>query len=97
MTTPSSTPHWTWVVPAAAALLLVVALASIGLTIPAVAVTSIIIDQPLVLGLEPKDMVLLGLSFLTSTFTLVSGRTNIMQGAVHLVIFAAFLFLALVP
>jgi Ca2+:H+ antiporter len=73
------------------------ALASIGLTIPAVVVTSIIIDQPLVLGLEPKDMVLLALTFLTSTFTLVSGRTNIMQGAVHLVIFAAFLFLALVP
>ena len=73
------------------------ALASIGLTFPAVALTSIIIDQPLVLGLEPKDMVLLALSFLTSTFTLVSGRTNIMQGAVHLVIFAAFLFLALVP
>jgi Ca2+:H+ antiporter len=73
------------------------ALASIGLTIPAVAITSIILDQPLVLGLEPKDMVLLALSFLTSTFTLVSGRTNIMQGAVHLVIFAAFLFLALVP
>jgi Ca2+:H+ antiporter len=73
------------------------ALASIGLTIPAVVVTSILISQPLVLGLEPKDMVLLGLTFLTSTFTLVSGRTNIMQGAVHLVIFAAFLFLALVP
>lgn len=73
------------------------ALASIGLTIPAVAITSLIIDQPLVLGLDPKDMVLLALTFLTSTFTLVSGRTNIMQGAVHLVIFAAFLFLALVP
>ena len=46
---------------------------------------------------DPKDMVLLALSFLTSTFRLVSRRTNIMQGAVHLVIFAAFLFLALVP
>jgi Ca2+:H+ antiporter len=73
------------------------ALASIGLTIPAVAITSLLLEQALVLGLEPKDMVLLALTFLTSTFTLVSGRTNIMQGAVHLVIFAAFLFLALVP
>jgi Ca2+:H+ antiporter len=62
-----------------------------------VAITSLLLEQALVLGLEPKDMVLLALTFLTSTFTLVSGRTNIMQGAVHLVIFAAFLFLALVP
>ncbi|WP_284619257.1 calcium:proton antiporter [Aquabacterium humicola] len=73
------------------------ALASIGLTIPAVAIASILLGQPLVLGLDPKDLVLLVLTFLTTTFTLVSGRTNLMQGAVHLVIFAAFLFLALVP
>jgi Ca2+:H+ antiporter len=53
--------------------------------------------MPLVLGLEPKELVLLVLTFLVSSITLVSGRTHVMQGAVHIVIFAAFLFLALVP
>jgi Ca2+:H+ antiporter len=73
------------------------ALASIGLTIPAVVVASAVLDLPLVLGLDAKDMVLLALTFLVGAITLASGRTNLMQGAVHLVIFAAFLFLALVP
>jgi Ca2+:H+ antiporter len=73
------------------------ALASIGLTIPAVVAASVVLGLPLVLGLESKDMVLLGLTFLVGSITLASGRTNVMQGAVHLVIFAAFLFLALVP
>ena len=52
---------------------------------------------PLVLGLEPKELALLMVTFLTSVVTLGSGRTHMMQGAVHLVIFAAFLFLAFVP
>ena len=73
------------------------ALASIGLTIPAVAFTSMIIGVPLVLGLDAKDLVLLLLTFLITALTLVTGRTHVMLGAVHLVIFAAFLFLALVP
>jgi Ca2+:H+ antiporter len=73
------------------------ALASIGLTIPAVVVTATVLDLPLVLGLESKDLVLLALTFLVSTITLGTGRTNVMQGAVHLVLFAAFLFLSLVP
>lgn len=73
------------------------ALASIGLTIPAVAVAAVWLGMPLELGLESKDLVLLALTFLVSSITLVSGRTHIMQGAVHLVILAAFLFLALVP
>jgi Ca2+:H+ antiporter len=73
------------------------ALSSIGLTIPAVALTSVLIGVPLVLGLEAKELVLLVLTFLIASITLVSGRTHIMQGAVHIVIFAAFLFLALVP
>jgi Ca2+:H+ antiporter len=73
------------------------ALASIGLTIPVVAVTAIALGIPLVLGLEPKDLVILTLTFLVSAVTLGSGRTHVMQGAVHLVIFAAFVFLALVP
>ena len=73
------------------------ALASIGLTIPVVALTAIALDFPLVLGLAPKDLVMLALTFLVSAVTLGSGRTHVMQGAVHLVLFAAFLFLAFVP
>jgi Ca2+:H+ antiporter len=54
-------------------------------------------DLPLVLGLEPKDMAMLALTFLVSAVTLGTGRTYMMQGAVHLVLFAAFLLLAFVP
>lgn len=73
------------------------ALASIGLTIPVVAMASVLLGLPLVLGLGGKELVLLALTFLVGSITLVSGRTNMLLGAVHLVIFAAFLFLALVP
>jgi Ca2+:H+ antiporter len=74
------------------------ALASIGLTIPVVAVASVVLGTPLVLGLdEPKDVVMLALTFVVSAVTLATGRTHVMQGAVHVVMFAAFLFLALVP
>jgi Ca2+:H+ antiporter len=73
------------------------ALASIGLTIPAVAAASVWLGLPLVLGAGAKELVLLILTFLVSVITLASGRTHMMQGVVHLVIFAAFLFLALVP
>lgn len=73
------------------------ALACIGLTVPVVVLASIAFGLPLVLGLEPKDIGLLALTFLTSAFTLGTGRTYVMQGAVHLVIFAAFLFFAFVP
>ena len=73
------------------------ALASIGLTIPVVVVAAVALQLPLTLGLGATDIVLMVLTFVVSTITLASGRTNLMQGAVHLVIFAAFLFLALVP
>lgn len=73
------------------------ALASIGLTIPAVVAAAVWLGLPLHLGLDAKDLALLALSFLICTLTLSTGRTNLMQGAVHLVVFAAFLFLALVP
>jgi Ca2+:H+ antiporter len=73
------------------------ALASIGLTIPAVAVVSIVLRQPLELGLGVKDEVLLALTLLVGVVTLGTGRTTVLQGIVHLVIFAAFLFLAVVP
>jgi Ca2+:H+ antiporter len=73
------------------------ALASIGLTIPAVAAVSIILGQPLELGLGYKDQVLLALTLVVGVITLGTGRTTILQGIVHLVIFAAFLFFAVVP
>ena len=73
------------------------ALASIGLTIPAVAVVSIVLGQPLELGLGSKDVVLLALTVLVGVITLGTGRTTVLQGIVHLVIFAAFLFFAVVP
>jgi Ca2+:H+ antiporter len=73
------------------------ALASIGLTIPAVVTAAVWLDLPLTLGLVPRDITLLALTFLVATVTLGSGKTSLMQGAVHLVLFAAFLFLSLVP
>jgi len=73
------------------------ALACIGLTVPVVVVASIALQLPLVLGLEPADIAMLVLTFVVSAFTLGTGRTYVMQGAVHLVLFAAFLFLAFVP
>lgn len=73
------------------------ALASIGLTVPAVVVAASVLGLPLVLGLAPKEMAMLAMTFLVSAITLGSGRTHLMQGAVHLVVFAAFVFLAFVP
>ncbi len=73
------------------------ALASIGLTIPAVVVVSMWMGLPLQLGIVGKDLVLLLLTFVVGILTVATGRTTVMQGAVHLVIFAAFLFLSLVP
>lgn len=73
------------------------ALASIGLTIPAVAVVSIVLEKRLELGLESKEQVLLALTLVVGIITLGTGRTTVLQGIVHLVIFAAFLFFAVVP
>ena len=73
------------------------ALASIGLTIPAVVATAVILDLPLVLGLQIKDMALLILTFMVAAITLGTGRTTVMQGATHLVLFAIFIFLSFVP
>ena len=73
------------------------ALASIGLTIPLVVLACVLLHLPLTLGLETKDVALLALTFLVGSITLGSGRTNVMQGAIHLVLFASFLFLTLVP
>ena len=73
------------------------ALASIGLTIPVVAAASLALDIPVTLGLAAKDLVMLTLTFVVGGLTLASGRSNLLHGAVHLVIFAAYLFLSLVP
>jgi Ca2+:H+ antiporter len=72
-------------------------LATIGLTIPAVAVAAYALDKQLVLGLNIQDMVLLVLTFVLSMLTFGTGRTNILFGLVHLVVFAIFIFLVFVP
>jgi Ca2+:H+ antiporter len=73
------------------------ALASIGLTIPTVACVFLWTGQPLVLGIDGKEMVMLLLTLIVGTLTLSSGRTTILQGAVHLSLFAAYLFLSFAP
>jgi Ca2+:H+ antiporter len=73
------------------------ALASIGLTIPAVAVVSLVIHVPLTLGLPSKEMALLIVTLMLSQSTLGTGRTTVLQGVVHSMLFATFLFLAMVP
>jgi len=73
------------------------ALATIGLTIPVVAAVAIAMDLPLALGLPAKETALLALTLLIATTTLASGRATLLQAAVHLTVFAAFLFLAVVP
>jgi Ca2+:H+ antiporter len=73
------------------------AMASIGLTIPVVVAAAVFLGLPLQLGLQPTEIALVALTFVVGAITLASGRTNVMQGAIHLVIFAAFLFLTLVP
>lgn len=73
------------------------ALASIGLTIPVVAVVSLFMGWPLSLGLDAKGMVLLMLTLLVTTLSLATGRTTVLQGVVHLVLFAVYLFTTIVP
>ncbi|WP_308468611.1 calcium:proton antiporter [Rathayibacter soli] len=73
------------------------AMASIGLTIPAIAVASIWLPGRLVLGLGPVQLVILILTVAVATLTVVPGRATRLQGLVHLVIFGAFIFLAIKP
>jgi Ca2+:H+ antiporter len=73
------------------------ALASIGLTIPAVAIVSLTTGWTLELGLDIKSTVLLLLSLFIATLSLSTGRTTVLQGVVHLVIFAVYLFTTIVP
>jgi Ca2+:H+ antiporter len=73
------------------------AMASIGLTIPVIAVATIWLEGPLVLGLGGTQMVLLALTVVVGTLTVVPGRANVLQGGIHLSLLAAFLFLAASP
>jgi len=73
------------------------AMASIGLTIPAIAIASIWLDGPLALGLTQVQIVLLVMTVFVSILTVVPGRSKPLQGGVHLVLFAAFVFLAVQP
>jgi Ca2+:H+ antiporter len=73
------------------------ALASIGLTIPAVAALSLMIPMQLALGIDMKSAFLLLLSLMVASFSLGTGRTTVLQGVVHLVLFAVFLFVSIVP
>ncbi len=72
-------------------------LATIGLTIPAVAITNIIIGKQIQIGISERDTLLLALTLFLSVLTFGSGRTNIMTGLVHLIVFATFIFLVFVP
>jgi Ca2+:H+ antiporter len=73
------------------------AMASIGLTIPAIAIASIWLEGPLVLGLGSTQIVLLAITAVVGALTVLPGRATLQEGGVHLVLFAAFLFLAVSP
>ena len=73
------------------------AMASIGLTIPTLALASIWLDGPLALGLGTVQMVLLLLTVLVAVLTVVPGRAKPLQGGVHLVLLSAFVFLSISP
>ncbi len=73
------------------------ALASTALTLPAVAAVAIATREPMILGLSPANEIFLALTIVVATMTLGAGRATILQGAVHLMILALYLFLVVVP
>ena len=73
------------------------AIASIGLTVPTIAVVSIWLPGPLVLGLGPTQIVLLVVTVAVASLTVLPGRATLQEGAIHLVLLGAFLVLAIVP
>ena len=73
------------------------AMASIGLTIPVIAIATIWLDGPLELGLGSMQIVLLGISIVVGALTVLPGRATVQEGGVHIVLFLAFVFLALNP
>jgi len=72
-------------------------LATIGLTVPAVAMTNVLLGRQLALGLSSRDTLLLALTLFLSLLTFGSGRTNILAGLVHLIVFVTFVFLVFIP
>ncbi|HCB75620.1 MAG TPA: ionic transporter y4hA [Sphingomonas bacterium] len=73
------------------------ALATIGLTIPSVAIASLYLELPIALGIDAREITLLALSMMVAVLSLGTGRTTVLQGVVHLLIFATFLFTTIVP
>jgi len=73
------------------------AMASIGLTIPTIALAKIWLDGPLVLGLQTTQIVLLALSSIVAVLTVVPGRSKPLQGGLHLVLLATFVFVSINP
>lgn len=73
------------------------ALATISLTLPSVLIVGVITDRNLVFGLHRQEMFLLALTLIVSTLTFGGQRTNILQGAVHLVLFCMFAVLIFDP
>jgi Ca2+:H+ antiporter len=73
------------------------AMASIGLTIPVIALSTIWIDTRLVLGLDATQIVLFALTVVVVALTVLPGRATLQEAGVHLVILAAFVLLAFVP
>lgn len=73
------------------------AAASIGLTIPAIALVSILLGIPVVLGLGLAEVVLLATTAVVAALSFGSGRATVLQAALHLALFAAFVFVALSP
>jgi Ca2+:H+ antiporter len=73
------------------------AMASIGLTIPTIAIASIWLPVPLHLGLGPTHIVLLALTCIVTVLTVVPGRATLLQAGVHLALLSAYLFLSLSP
>jgi len=72
-------------------------LSTIGLTVPAMLLVAHISSHPIRLGLEGTDLVMLTLTLAVSMITFASGRTHMMQGAVHLVLFLAYVLLIFQP
>lgn len=73
------------------------AMASIGLTIPVIALLAQIIDTPLLLGLTSVQIVLFALTMFVAALTITPGRSTVMQGGVHLVLFVGFIVLSASP
>ena len=73
------------------------AIASIGLTIPTVAIASILMRHSIDLALAPRDIVLFAITAVIASITLSNGEATILQGAIHVVIFSAFVYVAFVP